>query len=277
MTFASVDQSVSSGRPYQFYRFTRGAQAWLYTDAAIPQTHPVFGPATPASIRRTSSPIGKETQKSPITLTVPVDFPIAALFGGAPPATAIWLTIIEGHLGETELQTQWAGRVRACTRRTAGSELTCDPADKVIGRTPLRATTGPMCHKRLYGQGPNGCLASEAAHTHEVTLSGVAAEVLTATDLGLQPDGFWVGAECYVPRLDARIMVVGHTGATITLWAAIPGLQVGDLVRLIEGCDHLWKRSDGSWGDCHARFGNGINFGGDPWVAPGKNPFKTLV
>lgn len=273
MTFSAVETSVHGGRPFQFFRFTRGAQSWLYTDAATPQTHPMFGPAERVAIRRTSGQIGKETQQSTMSLSVPSDFPIAMLFDGAPPATWIWLTVIEGHVGEAELQVKWTGRVRSCTRRGAGKELVCDPPDKILNRSPLRVTTGTMCHKRLYGA---RCGVPEAAHTHEMTLSGVAAEVLTSTGFGAQPDGFWLGSECYVPHLDARIMVVGHVGNTVTLWASIPGLQAGDLVRLIEGCDHLWKRDDGNFGDCHAKFANAINFGGDPWVSPESNPFRTL-
>ncbi|WLT32834.1 phage BR0599 family protein [Geothrix sp. PMB-07] len=153
------------------------------------------------------------------------------------------------------------------------AKLQCDPMDKALGRATLRYTFGCSCGLRLFSA---RCGVSEAAWTFDTVLASISSDGLTITSpfFATQPDGWWIRGEAYHPALDVRQDIVGHVGNAVTLRLPFPGAAVADAIKVIRGCDHLWKRSDGSWGDCHSVYGNAVNFGGDPFI-PAKNPFAS--
>ena len=272
MTVATRELSVHDGAPVEFYLFLRGGQRWLYTsDAeAVTTTDGVF---TPAPIRRNAPSQGKEERHSTLQLEVARDFPVAMLFQGGSPGSSIWLSVGRQHRGEPDTEWIWQGKVRGVNWTGSRAQIQCDPMDKALGRATLRMSYGYTCGLRLYSV---PCGASEAAFTFDTVIASLSADGLTLGSplFGTQVDGWWLRGEVYHSALDVRRGIVGHTGTSLTLRMAIPGAKVGDAIRVIRGCDHVWKRADGSWGDCHAVFDNAANYGGHPFVGD-KNPFQT--
>ena len=67
------------------------------------------------------------------------------------------------------------------------------------------------------------------------------------------------GANCGL-----SLKIAGNAGADIYLHhAPFHGAKVGDMIELIEGCDKLMST-------CATRFGNGVNFRGEPYL-PGND------
>jgi len=70
-------------------------------------------------------------------------------------------------------------------------------------------------------------------------------------------DGYWVGGP--ITANGATRMVLAHTYDTVTLNDTIPGLAVGMTFELYTGCN----RTDTI---CDSRFGNLLNFRGQPHI-----------
>lgn len=271
MTISDRESSLHDSAPVELYRFIWGGKAARYTSSEEAFTGP-DGIFLPTPIRRNAPSLSKESKHSTLQLEVARDFPIALAFRGGAPGSSIWLTVLRAQRGLTETETAWQGKVRGVSWTGSRAQIQCDPIDKALDRGTLHMTFGGPCGLRLYGP---RCGASEAANTYDALLTAVSADglTLTAAAFGSQPNGAWVRGEVYHPGLDARRDVIGHSGTSVTLAVPLPA-QAGDPVKVLRGCDHLWKRADGSWGDCVATFNNGPAFGGWPFV-PGKNPFAT--
>lgn len=272
MSLSARELSTHDGAPVEFYQFVRGGRRWLYTSDAEAVTT-AAGTFTPQPIRRNAPSMGKEEKHSTLQLDVPRDFPIAMLFQAGAPGSPIWVSVGRLHRGETDIEWIWLGKVRGVSWTGSRAKLQCDPMDKALGRATLRMSYGYSCGLRLYSP---ACGASEAGWTSDAVITALSPDglTLTAALLGTQPDGWWLRGEVYHAGLDARQEIVGHTGTSVVLRFPLPGLKVGDPVQVVRGCDHVWKRADGSWGDCHAVFNNAANYGGEPFVGE-KNPFTA--
>jgi uncharacterized phage protein (TIGR02218 family) len=271
VTFSTLETSVYDGRPDEFYRFTQDTTSWLYTSSEQALSHPTWGTATPAAIRRNAPSMAKETRASTLTLDVDPALSIVGLFASGSPNQPVWLTVARMHRGDTDPMTFWTGQVRGLVRRGARCELSCEPADKILHRSPLRLTFGSQCPLRLYG---TRCGVSAASYTHAATLTDVDGTDVQATEFGLHPDGYFTGGELLWGNTST--LVAAHIGNTLTLWQEIEGLTAGASVSVLEGCNHLWKKADGSDGDCIAKFNNSENYGGFPWIPDNRNPFVRL-
>ncbi|WLT30763.1 phage BR0599 family protein [Geothrix sp. PMB-07] len=270
MTLASRENSVHDGAPVEFYLFVRGGNRWLYTSDAEPVTT-VDGTFQPATIRRNAPSLGKEEKHSTLQLEVARDFPVAMLFRGGAPGSSIWVSVGRLHRGETETEWIWQGKVRGVSWTGSRAQIQCDPTDKALGRATLRLSYGYSCGRRLYS-----CGVSEAEWTRDAVITSISSDGMTlVADLfGTQADGWWVRGEAYHLDLDARQEIISHVGNSVGLRFPLVGAKAGDALKVVRGCDHLWKRADGSWGDCHSVFNNAANYGGEPFVGD-KNPFKT--
>lgn len=272
MTVATRELSIHDGAPVELYKFIRGGIQWLYVDDVDSVTLPE-GTYLPAAIERNAPSLGKEEKHSTLQLTVGRDFAIAMLFQGGSPGSSIWLSVGRLHRGETDVEWTWQGKVRGVSWTGSKAQIQCDPMDKALGRATLRYSFGYSCGLRLYS---TLCGVSEASWTFDGVITGISADGLTLTSLlfGTRADGWWVRGEVYHPGLDARQDILSHTGNSVVLRYPLAGAKVGQAVKVTRGCDHLWKRSDGSWGDCHGVFNNAVNYGGEPFVGH-KNPFQT--
>lgn len=132
-----------------------------------------------------------------------------------------------------------------------------------LQRDPIPRTS-PTCRAEFCAP---GCQLSAAVHTHDASLVSFDLglnSVVINTDVALENlvDGQlrWIdGAQA---GMSARI--VGHSGSTLTLAAPLdPGLLPGLRALVREGCDR-------TLGTCSSRFGNAINFQGEPFL-PGND------
>ena len=89
-----------------------------------------------------------------------------------------------------------------------------------------------------------------------------------------RPSGFYAFGTCsFLTGANAggSIEVLGHVGQAITLFTPMPRpIAAGDQVRLVAGCDKTIET-------CHARYGNVLNFRGEPHIPGNDKVFSYPV
>lgn len=123
--------------------------------------------------------------------------------------------------------------------------------------------TSPTCRARFCGP---GCTLSAAGFTHEAQVTGLGPEgnavQFDVANLGRFADGEvrWIDG----PHAGARMRAAGNDGGGLALDAHLHAdLSIGARAELREGCDHTLTT-------CAARFGNAVNFQGEPFL-PGND------
>lgn len=260
MTYQDLEHSAHGGQPQELYRFSQGANRWLYTSGQVAVDYQ-SETYQPASISRGGLEQGNELGRLGIEIRVPRDLSVVSLFLAAPPEGVVSVTIYRRHADDAEFITYWKGRVSGS--RLTGSEATlkCEPIASSLKRPGLRAHYQLLCRHVLYSSGCGALKDSFRVDGTLAAVSGVAVQVAAAAS---QPDGYFVGGMLATP-LGAR-MIVGHIGVDLTLVAPMVGLAPGDAVQLYAGCDHTTTH-------CKDRFNNLDNYGGFPFI-PLKNPFS---
>lgn len=298
MTYDALENSAYGGKPVELYKFTMGTSIWRHTDG---DRDVVIGAETYKSgwpISRTEPEISDETTRSALKITVAKDYPIAQLFIAGASWQALWVSVFRAHIGDLETVLIWQGKVRGVTWGADGDAIIeCEPVETAFGKGGLRQNYGPYCCKRLYSP---RCGVSESLFTTDFTVSAISTTglVVTAPEFSSHPDHYFRQGEIYVPDLSARVLVVAHTGSTVTLRAPIRGLVVGASGKVLAGCDHIWRSAASSAsvaaliaggmtqaqanaqippdGHCLSRFNNLGNFIGFPY-SPKNNPYTVGI
>lgn len=260
MSYTSADTSIQSGRPVELFRFAHGADTYLFNSGPVNQSY-LGDVYAAAPIERGQVEASQDFGKSYLDVTVPYDNAVAQLFAGGYPDGHVTLALYRSHIGETEWITHWRGRVVSASFSGHECTIRAEPVFTTLQRAGLRAVYQLQCRHVLYGA--SGCKAVKASHSIAGTVSTFVANQVFVTAASAYPDDWFTGGSLETPH-GAR-MVIAHSGASLTLQAAIPGLTAGDAVTVVAGCDHTGAT-------CTSKFSNDINYGGFRWL-PQKNPF----
>jgi uncharacterized phage protein (TIGR02218 family) len=181
----------------------------------------------------------------------------AGLFDGA----QVHLGIVDWETAETAVL--YRGEIGAISEEAAGfsAELLSAKAQLEIDPIPR---TSPTCRAAFCGP---GCTLSGAAFTHELRLASadLAANAVSFAG-GPDAEAFRDGSLRWIdgPLAGRASDVVDVSGEMLVLEQPLDAsLAIGTLARLREGCDHTIAT-------CAARFGNSINFQGEPFL-PGND------
>jgi uncharacterized phage protein (TIGR02218 family) len=162
---------------------------------------------------------------------------------------ALWLELARGEIGAVE---------------RAGEGFTAElvgPA-AVLDR-PVAPETSPDCRAML---GDPACRVDMGKYRQVAAVAGVEGQVVTIAGGGLLANAYAFGSLRWLTGANCGIVqaVMASDDAAVTL-SDPPAFAVaaGALVLLIQGCD---KRME----TCSARFGNGVNFRGEPYL-PGND------
>jgi uncharacterized phage protein (TIGR02218 family) len=213
----------------------------------------------PSAIRRTAdlSPDSAEVQGALTHDSIPAADLASGRFDGAAVEIGVvdWETLDRAVLyrGEIGGVAEEAGSFSA-ELRSAKADLEADTVPR----------TSPTCRAQFCGP---GCTLSAALYTHEA--------VLAAIDFAANSVAFAGGPAAEALRDGSLRWLDGpHAGLTMEIIAADaaglvldrdldPALEPGARARLREGCDHTVQT-------CQARFGNAVNFQGEPFL-PGND------
>lgn len=123
---------------------------------------------------------------------------------------------------------------------------------------PVAPETAPGCRARL---GDNACRVDLAPRTRLVRLAGVEGRTVTVTD-PIDGAAFSFGRLRFVtgPNAGLSALIIAGAGQSLTL-ARDPvfAVDAGTRVEILEGCDKQLAT-------CAGRFGNAINFRGEPYL-----------
>jgi uncharacterized phage protein (TIGR02218 family) len=263
MSYAARETSRYSGTPFELFWFSMGAQNWYLTSGDIAR-HLGARTFTPESISATAISQNQELRSGSITILIPRNHAIAALFVGYSPPAPLTLIIYRGHDGELEGETvtYFTGRV-ATAKFTEHCELTCVPEQDALKRSVPIQKFQSQCNWVLFGP---GCGLDKTAYAVSGTVSAISGDTVTVSGLSAKPDG-WFRAG-WLELGNSRRMIIAHTGDNVTLITPLLGLQVGDAVVAYPGC-MLTEAI------CAGKFGNLVNFWGFSRI-PTRNPFNGV-
>ncbi|NCP19364.1 MAG: DUF2163 domain-containing protein [Erythrobacter sp.] len=212
----------------------------------------------PAAIRLTTDVTGDDAQMDGALThdAISASDLAAGRFDGAAVivGTIDWQTgnaqeLFSGTIGETEME----GEAFSARLRSLKAALDFDPVPR----------TSPGCRARFCGP---GCNLSPVRFTREATVSAIDAAGNAVAFGGLATGPFvfgelrWLAGEA----IGLRHTILAEEDGMLVLDSTIPdGVEVGTRVRLREGCDRTIAT-------CAARFGNAVNFRGEPFL-PGND------
>jgi uncharacterized phage protein (TIGR02218 family) len=230
MSYDAVEQSGAGAQPYELYLFQGTGILFPLTSADEPITY-LGDVYTPSTISRSESEQSNEVVSGQMKIFIRKDHPLAQLFLPYLPTSPVAITVYASHYLDTETVVLFTGTV-AAARFTDQCELTCNSDQYLLQRRiPLQLYQSPCSH--VFGDA--GCGIHLADHTYAGTIATIDATgtVLTVTGFGSLPDSLTGG---YLRHGNDVRMIVQNSGTTVTLLSAIAGMQAGDAVLGIAGC-----------------------------------------
>jgi len=213
----------------------------------------------PSAVRRTAD-LGADSVDVQGALTHDA-ISAADLAAGKFDGALVELGIVDWETGDCA--TLYRGEIGALSEEAAGFSAELLSAKAQLDSDPVPRTS-PTCRAQFCGP---GCTLSAARFTHALRVATIDLAANAVSFAGGPPaeqfrDGRLRWAEG--PQTGQTNAVVDVDGAMLVLEKSLdPGLAVGHLARLFEGCDHTIAT-------CAGRFGNSINFQGEPFL-PGND------
>lgn len=174
-----------------------------------------------------------------------------------------WADLAQGRV---LLRRGWLGQVkRADQRFSAEVRGVANRLQQTQGKLYSR-----LCRTDL---GSSECTVALGPLTDDLTISAVTAGDAFVVPTA-RPSGLYAFGTCTFlsgSNGGASTEVLGHVGQAIALFTPMPRpIAAGDQVRLVAGCDKTIET-------CHARFGNVLNFRGEPHIPGNDKVFSYPV
>jgi len=252
-------------RTPELYLFSRGAATWRYTSD---DRDVIVGQSTyaQAALKRGAISESADLTRNTLDINAPESLPLLQLFKPSAPLDLIQINLLALPKGATTPVMKWSGLIGSVTFATGGkATIHCLPPSASLKANGLTRAWQKSCPHTL---GDSQCMVSMAAFKVTGTLTSVQGNVIQAAAFASKPDGWFAGGYILWPDgvNTQRRFVLQHTGQTLTLLT--PALcAVGTVVDAYPGCDHTLAT-------CATKFGNDINYGGQPWI-PDVNPFGS--
>lgn len=250
----------------ELFKFTEQgtAEVWTYTsgNASVVYLAETY---TPQAISRSEVESRVELSRANLDLEVSLTNPVALRWLRDNGEHIASLTIYERDKTNS-VSTIWKGRLVGVVPGMETISLKFESVFTSLRRPGLRARYQKSCRYALYSR---GCNLAKEDFADAATATGLLNTVVTVTEAGAQPDGYYLGGMLRSPD-GVLSFIVNHVGNQITLQrlsyslvqAAVAGFPFS--VTLYPGCDH-------SRATCNSKFGNVLNYGGFDFI-PQKNP-----
>jgi uncharacterized phage protein (TIGR02218 family) len=267
------EDSVELGSPVEYYHFVRGTEEWAYTTGITEET---IDSVTYLPSVITRGRIQQNDEIKGATLDIGMDRTNALVTSitADPDSIPISFVLYQRHVGETVPIIKFIGQLVSFSWVDGQAALQVASVENMFAREIPRVSIQKACPFMLYD---GNCRAIVGSHTHT-------AEVLTVdtsdprlmtvynidggasdTLIGASETTFELGV---LKKGNARRFIARHLGNVIYLLTPLAGIDDGDSIILIKGCDRLA-------GTCEDRFDNIENFGGFPNL-PTQNPHVTM-
>ena len=213
----------------------------------------------PSSIRRSADfePDSAEVQGALSHEAIAASDLVEGRFDGA----QVRVGVVDWETGEHEIL--YRGEIGSVVEESGSftAELTSRKAEFLRDFVPR---TSPACRAEFCGP---GCSLNPVAFTHEATLTGIDTESNAVTlDTAAPPSDLVGGFLRWLdgPHAGRRMSILAAEAAGFVLDTPLDSSLTAGLKAIVrEGCDH-------TLGTCAARFANGLNFQGEPYL-PGND------
>lgn len=254
--------------PVELYRFTLGGTAWGFV-ATCTDSYVHDGTTfVPEYLVRTRMHYSSDFARDVLTVTVPADNEVAQIFFTGTPEYQMRLAVLRGGWHNGGFSQIWSGTVNGAaftfSSDTYTCDLTCETLAARMERQGLARCYQLTCPHTLYGP---RCRADQGRMAAPETVKSQP----SAIDIELSQtyaDGWFSGGHLVRNADGKRRYIVSGTGSLIRMERGL-SFNPGDSLTLYPGCDK-------SRTTCAEKFGNGLNFGGFPWL-PAENPFTSSI
>ncbi|MFI3270563.1 MAG: phage BR0599 family protein [Pseudomonadota bacterium] len=251
----------------ELYKFTCGTTTYTYI-ATAGETYTYDELIYyPEYIYRTSLSFSADFAKDTITLTIPANNDVAAMFLVSRPEFALQLEIYQGTFHSGNFISVWQGFVTGAGFTYSGSdyscELSCETKISRMERLGLIRCYQLSCPHTLYS---TACGASLTGATTTATVTSVSGTKVTFKSTPSNIAHYVMGQ--IVKADGSRRLITSYDTSSITMERAF-SLEVGDSVTLYKGCDKTTST-------CQSRFNNILNYGGFPFM-PDIDPFTSVI
>lgn len=251
--FLAAEAGVDTSEPIEGIEFAAGTYTYRHTssDQSVVINGKTFEPAT---IERSDAALSAVGAAAVMTIQLPVSHPLAQryLVNGVPPRQI--LATIWRRQGAV-VEQLWCGYVvsMAVNRHVASFLVPSRSGDAMARYLPV-LTAGRGCPHMLYDA---NCRVDRTAYAVAATVTLVEGRDVTLSTVDGQSDHWAMWGELLHVESGERMMVVEQISTLVTLRFPIYELAVGASVVLYAGCAH-------DIATCNNKFGNHINFGGEP-------------
>lgn len=263
--FDTSEKSRYGAKPIECYLGKHGSTFYRWTSADKTVTLPV-GEFTPIPISRDEHEFSNEETAETLEIPVPRDNALAALYIGNPPAQAATMQVYRAHRGDEGLAKQtFTGFVSTARFEESIAVLECVSLGSSLKRQwpPLRMQT--PCNHVVYSAGCGAALNFDL-----ITVTTIDGDTVVSNDFTARADGWFRSGRLVTLDGKERRFIVDHVGDTVTLLSPMPGLQSGQQVQAVWGCNRL----EGECGP--AKHNNLDNHLG--WArTPERNPFDGRI
>ena len=268
MAFSLLELSRSLGRPIALLQLSRGAVIERYTDADRIVTRGGDDYLPLAGLARSEIRDSSQRLKNLLTITLPVDAPVAPWWRPYPPSGKVGVVWLATHSGDEEVNIEWIGRVVAPRFTDTTLQLNCEPSSSNSRSRGMTQRWQRTCPLPLYSQGLGMCNVDKALHAVPAVLASVSGSVIEAPEFAAIASGILAGGFVEWTRPDGEKeyrSVMSHSGATVVLNYGSDTLAEDVDVTAYRGCPH-------NFAACRDDFENEENYGGTVY-SPIKTPF----
>lgn len=252
MTFYSIDIGEATSEPILAFRFDAGSTVLRYTSAAFSVTidSEAYDPDV-ISVEPLELKPNQTDQR--LTILTRQDLPVVSLLQNIRPRVRV--RIYQSHVSDlTAWQVYWTGAIVGVSRDGVEARVIADAGTGRIDGLVAPQKFGASCQWTL---GRPWCPVDLGGHTFTGVLTAIGAggRELTASAWAGKGAGYFVNG--HVLTSDGRAEVItayDDPSGKVTLRNALAGLDVGDSVVAVAGCD-------GAQSTCEDRFGSETNDG----------------
>jgi len=257
------EQSVQDGQPVELYLFDKddGAEFWSYTSTDYNISHDgrTF---LAALIKRSDIVLDLNSLKTRLEVDVDLSNTFARNFISEPIEGTVKLTIYRRHADS--YVTYWKGYLQGVKFLSKSIKILLGLKISSLKRFGLMRKFQRNCGLALYS---TWCTISKTDSDYYVDgiINSIDGTTIDATIFSSKADEWFIGGIFKTDNGSALQKIVYHSSTEIRIARSVSALSVGDTFRAWAGCDHLKPT-------CKDKFGNKLNYGGQPYL-PDKNPF----
>jgi len=263
MSWEDTEKSIEDNSPIELYKFSRPnvGKIYLYTSSPDPITLEGLT-YEPVALEREAVKVTEDVNKASLDIKLPYTVELVLDYVGEVIVDAITVTVYRENVGG--FIQYWAGSLDSISVSEPFAEASCVTVAKAMEDSMLHLLHSVQCPYQLFHGAT--CRVDENLFTVAGTVSASTGTTIQSVAFATKPDGWFLGGQITINA--RRRMIMGHTGDVITISPYLL-TGAGDTFQASAGCAHTTT-------DCTTKFGNLLNYGGEPYI-PVKDPWQTRI